>query len=48
MNKNLLIVGAGTYGVLASEIAEDMECFEKISFVDDEKKSNATGDPSDR
>lgn len=38
MNKNLLIVGASTYGVLASEIAEDMKCFEKISFVNDEKK----------
>ena len=24
MNKNLLIVGAGTYGVVASEIATDM------------------------
>lgn len=39
MNKNLLIVGAGTYGVVASEIASDMGCFEKIAFVDDEKKT---------
>lgn len=38
MNKNLLIVGAGTYGVLAFEIAKDMGCFEKIDFVDDERK----------
>lgn len=45
MNKNLLIVGAGTYGVLASEIAEDMKCFEKISFVDDEKKETPQGIP---
>lgn len=38
MNKNLLIVGAGTYAVMASEIASDMGCFEKISFIDDERK----------
>lgn len=35
MNKNLLIVGAGQYGMVAKEIAEDMGCFEKIGFVDD-------------
>lgn len=39
MNKNLLIVGAGTYGVLAYEIAKDMGCFEKIDFVDDVRKT---------
>lgn len=39
MNRNLLIVGAGTYGVLAYEIAKDMGCFEKIDFVDDERKT---------
>lgn len=39
MNKNLLIVGASTYGVVASEIAADMGCFEKIDFVDDERKT---------
>lgn len=38
MNKNLLIIGAGTYGVVAFEIAADMGCFEKIAFVDDERK----------
>lgn len=43
MNKNLLIIGAGTYGVLASEIAADMRCFEKIDFVDDEKKTTSNG-----
>lgn len=43
MNKNLLIVGAGTYGVVASEIASDMGCFEKIAFVDDEKKTTPNG-----
>ena len=43
MNKNLLIVGAGTYGVVASEIAADMGCFEKIDFVDDERKTTPNG-----
>ena len=37
MNKNLLIVGASTYALVAYEIASDMGCFEKIDFVDDEK-----------
>lgn len=45
MNKNLLIIGAGIYGVVASEIAADMGCFEKISFVDDEKKETPQGIP---
>ena len=35
MNKNLLIIGAGQYGMLAKEIAEGMGAFEKISFLDD-------------
>ena len=43
MNKNLLIVGASTYGVVASEIAADMGCFEKIDFVDDERKTTPNG-----
>lgn len=43
MNKNLLIIGAGTYGIVASEIAADMECFEKIDFVDDERKTTPNG-----
>ncbi len=43
MNKNLLIVGAGIYGVVAKEIAESMKCFEKIDFVDDEKNATPTG-----
>lgn len=37
MNKNLLIIGAGVYGVVAKEIAESMGCFEKIAFVDDKR-----------
>ena len=43
MNKNLLIIGASTYGVVASEIAADMGCFEKIDFVDDERKTTPNG-----
>ncbi len=38
MNSNLLIVGAGIYGVIAKEIADSMNCFDKIAFVDDDKK----------
>ena len=43
MNKNLLIVGAGVYGLVAFEIAVDMGCFEKIDFVDDERKTTPNG-----
>ncbi len=43
MNRNLLIVGAGTYAALASEIAADMGCFEKIDFVDDGRKTTPLG-----
>ena len=43
MNKNLLIVGAGTYAVVASEIAADMGCFEKIDFVDDGRSTTPNG-----
>ena len=35
MNKNLIIIGAGVYGLVAKEIAESMGCFEKVAFVDD-------------
>ncbi len=35
MNKNLLIIGADSYGLAAKETAEAMNCFEKISFLDD-------------
>lgn len=33
--KDLLILGAGQYGVLAREIAESMGCFANIAFLDD-------------
>lgn len=35
MNHNLLIVGAGVYGMVAKEIAHSMNCFDRIAFVDD-------------
>lgn len=35
MKKNLLIIGAGQYGKVAKEIAEDVGTFEKIDFLDD-------------
>lgn len=38
MNKNLLILGAGQYGMVAREIAESMGSFEKIDFLDDHKE----------
>lgn len=34
-SKNLLILGAGQYGMVAKEIAEAMRCFDTISFLDD-------------
>ena len=37
---NLLIVGAGSYGLVAAEIAEEMGCFDKIAFVDDNIKAS--------
>lgn len=43
MNKNLLIVGAGIYAVVASEIAADTGLFDKVDFVDDMKKETPTG-----
>lgn len=33
--ENLLILGAGQYGFVVKEIAQDMGCFEKIKFLDD-------------
>lgn len=44
MNNNLLIVGAGIYAVVASEIAKDMGFFENIAFVDDGRAETSTGE----
>lgn len=46
MNNNLLIIGDGNYGQIAYEIAEEMEKFEKIDFLDD-KSEFAIGKVSD-
>lgn len=43
MNKNLLIVGAGVYGLVTKEIAESLGSFEKISFIDDNAESAPDG-----
>ena len=45
MDKRLLILGAGVYGLVAKEIAESMGCFSEISFVDDHAKVTANGIP---
>ena len=41
-NKNLLILGAGQYGVMAKEIAESMGVFERIAFLDDSYANDPT------
>ncbi len=46
MKYNLLILGAGQYGMVAKEIAESMGDFEKIAFLDD-KNEMAIGKLSD-
>lgn len=43
MNQNLIIVGAGTYGLVAKELAESMGCFEKIVFLDDKAQTTPNG-----
>ena len=43
MSRNLLIVGASTYSVVAYEIATDMACFDKIDFIDDNRKTTPNG-----
>lgn len=43
---NLLILGAGQYGVVARDIAESLNQFEKIDFLDD-KNSFAIGGLND-
>lgn len=35
MNNDLLILGAGQYGMVAREVAEAIGCFDKIDFLDD-------------
>ena len=45
MNGNLLIVGAGSYALVAAEIAANMGCFENIAFIDDAVKTLKNGAP---
>lgn len=45
MIQNLLIVGAGIYGLVAKEIAESMGCFLRIDFVDDRATETPDGTP---
>lgn len=45
MIQNLLIIGAGIYGLVAKEIAESMGCFLRIDFVDDGVKETPDGTP---
>ena len=40
MEKNLLIVGSRQYGEVVKEIAESMKCFDKVSFLDDEREDS--------
>jgi len=44
-NHNLLILGAGVYGLVAKEIAESMGTFGKIAFIDDNAKTAPDGLP---
>ena len=44
INGKLLIVGAGSYALVAAEIAESMGCFAKIDFVDDRAKTLQNGE----
>lgn len=45
MSRNLLIVGAGIYGLVAKEVAEAMGEFDHISFVDDSATKTLVGLP---
>lgn len=45
MNQNLLIIGAGIYGLVVKEIAESMGAFERIAFVDDGATQTPDGIP---
>ncbi len=45
MKQRLLIIGAGTYGAVAAEIAKDMACFEVVHFLDDKRTVSESGEP---
>ena len=46
-NGNLLILGAGQYGQMAAEIAQEMGAFAKIAFLDDAPAENVAGTLND-
>ena len=46
-NGNLLILGAGQYGQMAAEIAQEMGAFAKIAFLDDAYGENVVGSLND-
>lgn len=43
MHKNLLIVGAGIYGLVAKEIAQSIGDYDRIAFIDDNRETAADG-----
>ena len=43
MNNGLLILGAGQFGSVVQEIAESMQCFDRIDFLDDIESERAIG-----
>jgi hypothetical protein len=43
MDRDLLIVGAGVYGLVAMDIAKSMGCFRRITFIDDCAKETPNG-----
>ena len=44
MKQSLLIIGAGAYGAVARDIAQEMGCFDRIAFADDHATVTASGD----
>lgn len=46
MNQNLLIIGAGIYGSVAKEVAESMDSFDRIAFIDDCNDQTPDGTPT--
>ena len=46
-NGNLLILGAGQYGQMAAEIAQEMGVFDRIAFLDDAPGANVEGPLAD-
>ena len=43
--RGLLIIGAGVYSSVAYEVASEMECFDKIGYIDDKAEVAFDGTP---